>query len=35
MLRDALLEEPGFQEEVDGLFEVLHDTRPAETVDFP
>jgi len=34
-LRDALLQEPGFQAELDAFFEGLHDTRPAEPVDFP
>jgi antitoxin VapB len=34
-LRDALLQEPGFRAELDALFEGLHDTRPAEPVDFP
>jgi len=34
-LRDALLQEPGFREELDALFEGLHDTSPAEPVDFP
>ena len=33
-LRDMLLQEPGFNEELDAFFEGLHDTRPAETVDF-
>ena len=34
-LRDALLQEPGFPAELDAFFEGLHDTRPAEPVDFP
>ncbi|MFM7392874.1 MAG: antitoxin [Cyanobium sp.] len=34
-LRDALPQEPGFQAELDAFFEGLHDTRPAEPVDFP
>jgi antitoxin VapB len=34
-LRDALLQAPGFRAELDALFEGLHDTRPAEPVDFP
>ena len=34
-LRDALLQEPGFREELDAFFEGLHDTRPPEPVDFP
>jgi antitoxin VapB len=34
-LRDALLQEPGFQAELDAFFEGLHDRRPAEPVDFP
>ena len=34
-LRDGLLQEPGFREEIDGFFEGLHDTRPPEPVDFP
>jgi antitoxin VapB len=34
-LRDMLLQEPGFNEELDAFFEGLHDTRPAEPVDFP
>jgi antitoxin VapB len=34
-LRDMLLQEPGFKEELDAFFEGLHDTRPAEPVDFP
>jgi antitoxin VapB len=34
-LRDALLQEPGFRAELDAFFEGLHDTRPAEPVDFP
>lgn len=34
-LRDTLLQEPGFRAELDGFFEGLHDTRPAEHVDFP
>ena len=34
-LRDALLQEPGFREELDAFFEGLRDTRPAEPVDFP
>ena len=33
--RDALLQEPGFRAELDVLFEGLHDTRPADPVDFP
>jgi len=33
--RDALLEEPGFRAELDALFEGLHDTNPAEPVEFP
>ena len=34
-LRDALLHEPGFREELDAFFEGLHDTSPPEPVDFP
>jgi antitoxin VapB len=34
-LRDALLQEPGFREELDAFFEGLHDTSPPEPVDFP
>jgi antitoxin VapB len=34
-LRDALLQEPGFREELDAFFEGLHDTSPVEPVDFP
>lgn len=34
-LRDSLLQEPGFQNELDALFEGLHDARPAEPVEFP
>lgn len=34
-LRDALLQEPGFREELDACFEALHDTSPPEPVDFP
>jgi len=34
-LRDALLQEPGFREEIDAFFEGLHDTTPPEPVDFP
>ena len=34
-LRDALLQEPGFPAELDAFLEGLHDTRPAEPVDFP
>ena len=34
-LRDALLQEPGFREEIAEFFEGLRDTRPAEQVDFP
>jgi antitoxin VapB len=34
-LRDMLLQEPGYNEELDAFFEGLHDTRPAEPVDFP
>ena len=34
-LRDALLQEPGFREELGAFFEGLHDTSPAEPVDFP
>jgi len=34
-LRDALLQERGFQDELDRLFEGLHDTTPAEPVPFP
>jgi len=34
-LRDALLQEPGFRAELDAFCEGLHDTRPAEPVDFP
>ena len=33
--RNALLQEPGFQAELDGLFKGLHDTRCADAVDFP
>ena len=33
--RDALLQEPGFQAELEALFEGLRDTRPAEPVEFP
>ena len=32
--RDALLQEPGSQDELDALFEGLRDTRPAEPVEF-
>ncbi|MEB3165709.1 MAG: AbrB/MazE/SpoVT family DNA-binding domain-containing protein [Cyanobacteriota bacterium] len=32
-LRDALLQEPGFRQKLDFLFEGLHDTRPVEAVD--
>ncbi len=34
-LRDALLREPGFRDELDALCEGLHDSRPAEPVDVP
>lgn len=34
-LRDALLQEPGFRAELDAFFEGLHDTSPAESMDFP
>ncbi|MEB3361035.1 MAG: hypothetical protein VKI42_02795 [Synechococcaceae cyanobacterium] len=34
-LRDALLQEPGFREEMDAFFERLHDTSPPEPVDVP
>jgi antitoxin VapB len=34
-LRDALLQEPGFKQELDAFFEGLHDSRPAEPVDVP
>jgi antitoxin VapB len=34
-LRDALLQEPGFREELDAFFEGLHDTSPPEPMDFP
>ena len=34
-LRDALLQEPGFREELDAFFEGLHDTSLPEPVDFP
>jgi antitoxin VapB len=34
-LRDALLQEPGFREELDAFFQGWRDTRPAEPVDFP
>jgi antitoxin VapB len=34
-LRDALLQEPGFREELAAFFEGLHDTSPPEPVDFP
>jgi antitoxin VapB len=34
-LRDALLQEPGFREELDAFFEGLHDTSPVDPVDFP
>ena len=34
-LRDALLQEPGFREELDAFSEGLRDTSPAEPVDFP
>ncbi|MEB3361002.1 MAG: AbrB/MazE/SpoVT family DNA-binding domain-containing protein [Synechococcaceae cyanobacterium] len=34
-LRDALLREPGFREELDAFFEGLHDTSPADPVDVP
>lgn len=34
-LRDALLQEPGFREELDAFSEGLHDTSPPEPVDFP
>jgi antitoxin VapB len=34
-LRDALLQEPGFREELAAFFERLHDTSPPEPVDFP
>jgi antitoxin VapB len=34
-LRDALLQEPGFREELAAFFEGLHDTCPAEAVDVP
>ena len=34
-LRDALLQEPGFREELDAFFEGLHDTSAPEPVDFP
>ena len=34
-LRDSLLQEPGFREELDAFFEGLRDTSPAEPVDFP
>jgi antitoxin VapB len=34
-LRDSLLQELGFQSELDALFEGLHDARPAEPVEFP
>ena len=34
-LRDALLQEPGFREELDAFFEGLHDTSPVYPVDFP
>lgn len=33
--RDGLLQEPGFQAELEALFEGLRDTRPAEPVEFP
>jgi antitoxin VapB len=33
--RDALLQEPGFREELEAFFEGLHDTSPPEPVDFP
>ena len=34
-LRDALLREPGFREELDAFFEGLHDNSAAQPVDFP
>lgn len=34
-LRDALLQEPGFREELDAFFEGLHDTSLPRPVDFP
>ena len=34
-LRDVLLQEPGFREELDAFFQGLHDTSPPEPVDFP
>jgi antitoxin VapB len=34
-LRDALLQEPGFREELEAFFEGLHATSPPEPVDFP
>jgi antitoxin VapB len=34
-LRDALLQEPGFREELAAFFEGLYDTSPPEPVDFP
>lgn len=34
-LRDALLQEPGFREELDAFFEGLHNTSLPEPVDFP
>ena len=34
-LRDALLQEPGLREELDGLFEGLHHTSHPEPVDVP
>ena len=33
--RDALLQEPGFREELDAFFEGLHDTSAPEAVDYP
>ena len=34
-LRDALLQEPGFRDELDVFCKGLHDSRPAEPVDVP
>jgi antitoxin VapB len=34
-LRDALLQEPGFKQELAAFFEGLNDTCPAEAVDVP
>lgn len=34
-LRDALLQRPGFREELDAFFEGLHGTSLPEPVDFP